>query len=223
MGIIEEIDKREKRLQAIIEISEERLRHLEELGPRAWGPQVRDYSVYYVLLLLAWIVIGLIVLVFLSKRTPGQLRIPLLPYVLLAVVFSIPLFYYLLTKGKGESTLGVDFVERERMARMLLERFYKPLREAVVEENQEKIEELANRLLDDPVLAEAMEKLHEGDPKRVAYALLLYSKYTPELEEEVKNTLESLTNRPARALLETLLGKGYNPGEQSNNGGNREA
>ncbi|WP_367884824.1 hypothetical protein [Thermococcus sp. JCM 11816] len=38
MDVFEEIEKREKRLNAIIEIAEDRLKHIEELGVKAKGP-----------------------------------------------------------------------------------------------------------------------------------------------------------------------------------------
>ncbi|WP_054840391.1 hypothetical protein [Thermococcus sp. JCM 11816] len=169
-------------------------------------------------------ILGTAVLVIVSRRIESGIKIPIKLYVVLMLLFAIPAVYYLLFKRKpGESPPGSDLVERERMARILLERFYKPLKEAVQADDKAKIEELANRLLEDPILASSMEILNEGDPKVVAYALLLYARYEPGLENEVKETLNIVTNKPAKALLETLLRKGYNPQEQSKIGGDREA
>ncbi|BAD84334.1 hypothetical membrane protein, conserved [Thermococcus kodakarensis KOD1] len=223
MDVFEEIEKREKRLNAIIEIAEDRLKHIEELGVKAKGPQIKDYSAYYVLITLVGMILGTAVLVIVSRRIESGIKIPIKLYVVLMLLFAIPVVYYLLFKRKPGESPGSDLVERERMARTLLERFYKPLKEAVQADDKAKIEELANRLLEDPILASSMEILNEGDPKVVAYALLLYARYEPGLENEVKETLSIVTNKPAKALLETLLRKGYNPQEQSKIGGDREA
>ncbi|MBP1911143.1 hypothetical protein [Thermococcus stetteri] len=224
MDVIGEIEKREKRLNAIIEISEERIKHIEELGVRARGPQVRNYSAYYMLFMVAWLLLGAVVLSIVSKRVGGIIHIPVGLYFVLALLFSIPALYYLLAKGGTSSeNPEADFVERERMARALLERFYKPFKEAVQTNDTSKIEALADKLLEDPVLASAMEALNEGDPKVVSYALLLYARYQPDLENEVREVLQRLTNKPVRVLLETLLGKGYNHLEGDSVGGNYEA
>ncbi|AMQ18281.1 hypothetical protein [Thermococcus peptonophilus] len=223
MDVFEEIEKREKRLNAIIEIAEDRLKHIEELGVKAKGPQIKDYSAYYVFITLIGIILGTAVLAFVSRRVGSRINIPIKLYAVLLLLFSIPAVYYILFNRKPEESPGSDLVERERMARILLERFYKPFREAVQADDRVKIEELANRLLEDPILASSMEILNEGDPKIVAYALLLYARYEPGLENEVKETLNIVTNKPTKALLEALLRKGYNPQEQSKIGGDREA
>lgn len=224
MDVLEEIEKRERRLNAIIEIAEERIKHFKELGSRASGPRVKDYSAYYVLFIVMWMVLGIAILSAVSKRSGGVIHVPIKLYLLLAVLFSIPAVYYLLARSnKPNENPEADLVERERMARTLLERFYKPFKDAIKANDITRIEELANKLLEDPALASAMETLNEGDPKVVSYALLLYTKYQPELEGEVREVLQRLTNKPVKALLETLLRKGYNPQEQSKIGGDREA
>jgi hypothetical protein len=109
------------------------------------------------------------------------------------------------------------------MARLLIREFYGPLRKAVEGGDTEALETLAERLLNDSRLAGAMEALNEGDPKLVAYSLLLYSKFSPELRGEVENTVESLTNKPIKALLQSLLEpKGYNGEERSIEGEGNE-
>lgn len=219
MDVIGEIERREKRLQAMIEISEEMLARFERSG-FVKGPRVKDYSVYYITFLLAWMLVGFAVMFFLLRRTP-TVHVSLLPYLLVLLFLTFPLLYYAFTRKNEES--HVEFEEKERMARILLERFYKPLKEAILEGNLGKVERIANEILDDPLLAEAMEKLHEGDPKEVAYALLLYAKYDPSLESEVESTIKSLNNRAIRALLESLLRKGYNLEEHRIDGGSHEA
>lgn len=207
-----EIDRRIKRLQAEIEIAEESLRRIEELGARAKGPKVKDYSPYYLAGMLLWFTIGLVVIVFISKRSPSGVTIPTGLYALMIVAFSVPLLYYLLTRERNEEP-GRDFLERERMARLVLKAFYEPLKRAVESDDRKALETLADELLNNPPLASAIERLGEGNPKLMAYGLLLYARFEENLVEEVRETIARLHNKPVKALLKTLLdlsGKGYN-------------
>ena len=207
-----EIDRRIKRLQAEIEIAEENLRRIEELGGRAKGPKVKDYSPYYLAGMLLWFTIGLVVIVFISKRSPSGVTIPTGLYALMIVAFSVPLIYYLMTRKKKEEPER-DFLERERMARLVLKAFYEPLKRAVESDDRKALETLADELLNNPSLASAIERLGEGNPKLMAYGLLLYARFEENLVEEVRETIARLHNKPVKALLTTLLDlsrKGYN-------------
>ncbi|WP_050001912.1 hypothetical protein [Thermococcus eurythermalis] len=212
-AILNEIDRRIRRLQAEIEIAEEGLKRLEELGARAKGPKVRDYSPYYLAGMLLWFVIGFVALAIISKRAPSGVKIPTGLYALIIIAFGVPLAYYVLTKGQEEEP-GKDLAERGRMARLALKTFYEPLREAVADGDKRAIEAIAEELLENPALAGAIERLGEGDPKLIAYSLLLYARFDEGLESEVSETLERVHNKPVRAMLESLLeeGKGYNNG-----------
>ena len=212
--VVEEIDRRIKRLQAEMEIAQASLERLEELETRAKGTEIRDYSPYYLAGTLLWLAIGLVLLMALSRRVSLGFTIPTGLYIIVLMAFGIPLAYHLLTRGREEEP-EKDLRRREMLAGLLIREFYKPLREAVEGNETHSIEALAERLLDDSRLAQAMTELNEGDPKLVAYALLLYSKFTPELRGEVEETLRHLGNKPARALLESLLRKGYNGEERS--------
>ena len=206
--VLNEIDKRIKRLEAEIELVEERLRYLEEIGApskyRAF--QRRDYSVYYLLLMGVWILVGFVVLLAIRNRLPYGFEMPLLPYAVIALtIVVLPLVYYLLRGGREEKSPMDELEERERKARLVLSLFYRPLREAVEKGDRRAMESLAKELLDNPLLAEAVEKTNEGDPKTMAYALYLYSTYTPELRGEVEETVKALSNKPLKALLSSLI------------------
>ncbi|WP_297550438.1 hypothetical protein [Thermococcus sp.] len=210
--VFDEINRRIKRLQAEIEIAEENLRRIEELGGRAKGPKVKDYSPYYLAGMLLWFTIGLVVIVFISKRSPSGVTIPTGLYAMMIVAFSVPLIYYLMTRKKKEEPER-DFLERERMARLVLKAFYEPLKRAVESDDRKALETLADELLNNPSLASAIERLGEGNPKLMAYGLLLYARFEENLVEEVRETIARLHNKPVKALLTTLLDlsrKGYN-------------
>jgi len=211
--VIEEIELRIKRLRAEIEISEEVLKRSEELRARTKELRVKDYSPYYLAGMLLWFTVGLVVLVVLSRKTPQNFTIPTNLYALMVAAFSLPLAYYFITGGKRRETRD-DFLERGRLARLVLNTFYLPLKKAVENDDREAIEILADELLRNPSLANAIEKLGEGNPRVMAYGLLLYSRFQEGLEKEVEETIERLHNKPVRTLLMSLLndpGKGYNP------------
>lgn len=206
--VLKEIDRRIKRLEAEIEIVEERLRYLEELGAPSKYRALRrkDYSVYYILLMGVWILVGFFVLLAIRDRLPAGFKLPLLPYAILAfIIVVVPLAYYLLSSGREEKSPMDELEERERTARLVLSLFYRPFRDAVERNDRKALEGLAGEILENPLLAEAIEKTNEGDPKKIAYALYLYANYKPELEDEVRTTAEALRNKAVKGLLSTLL------------------
>jgi len=206
--VLKEIDRRIKRLEAEIEIVEERLRYLEELGAPSKYRALRrkDYSVYYILLMGVWILVGFFVLLAIRDRLPAGFKLPLLPYAILAfIIVVVPLAYYLLSSGREEKSPMDELEERERTARLVLSLFYRPFRDAVERNDRKALEGLAGEILENPLLAEAIEKTNEGDPKKIAYALYLYANYKPELEDEVRTTAEVLRNKAVKGLLSTLL------------------
>ncbi|WP_297093143.1 hypothetical protein [Thermococcus sp.] len=206
--VLEEIDRRIKRLRAEMELAEERLRYLDQIGaPSKYRAlQRKDYSVYYLLLMAVWVLLGFLALMAISHRLPYGFNFPLLPYLLIVlVVIVLPLAYYYLSRREEPKTPMDELEERERLARLVLSLFYQPLREAVEKDDRKAMENLAEELLNNPLLAEAVEKTKEGDPKVMAYALYLYATYRPEMEEDVRETLSILGNRPLRALLSTLV------------------
>lgn len=206
--VLEEVDRRIKRLRAEMELVEERLRYLDQIGaPSKYRAlQRKDYSVYYLLLMAVWVLLGFLALMAISHRLPYGFNFPLLPYLLIVlVVIVLPLAYYYLSRREEPKTPMDELEERERLARLVLSLFYQPLREAVEKDDRKAMENLAEELLNNPLLAEAVEKTKEGDPKVMAYALYLYATYRPELEEDVRETLSILGNRPLRALLSTLV------------------
>ena len=206
--VLEEIDRRIKRLRAEMELAEERLRYLDQIGaPSKYRAlQRKDYSVYYLLLMAVWVLLGFLALMAISHRLPYGFNFPLLPYLLIVlVVIVLPLAYYYLSRREEPKTPMDELEERERLARLVLSLFYHPLREAVEKDDRKAMENLAEELLNNPLLAEALEKTKEGDPKVMAYALYLYATYRPEMEEDVRETLSILGNRPLRALLSILV------------------
>ena len=207
-GVLAEIDRRIKRLEAEISMAEERMRYLEGIGASTKYRTIRrkDYTVHYLILMGAWIITGTLALIFMKNRLPHHLNVPLTPYLLMALVLLVvPGIYLLLARGEMPSTPMEDLEEREKLARILLNRFYRPLREAVGRDDRERMKVIADELLGNPLLASAIERMAEGDPKLNAYALYLYANYKPGLEDEVSETVEKLTNRPLKALLLELL------------------
>ncbi|ASJ13103.1 hypothetical protein [Thermococcus thioreducens] len=206
--VLEEVDRRIKRLQAEVELAEERLRYLDRIGAPSKYRALRreDYSIYYLLLMAVWVLLGFLALIAISHRLPYGFNFSLLPYLFVVlVVIVLPLTYYYLSRREEPKTPMDELEERERLARLVLSLFYVPLREAIEKDDRKAMEGLAEELLNNPVLAEAVEKTKEGDPKVMAYALYLYSTYRPEMEGEVRETLSILSNKPLRALLSTII------------------
>lgn len=209
--VLAEIDRRIKRLEAEISMAEERMRYLEEIGAPTKYRALRrkDYTAYYLILMGVWIIIGMLALRFMKNRLPYYFNLPLTPYFIIALVLLVaPAAYLLWSRRESPPTPMEDFEERERLARTVLNLFYRPLREAVEGDDREKMRAVADELLGNPVLANAVERMAEGDPKLNAYALYLYASYTPELEDEVRETVEKLTNKPLKVLLSELVGEG---------------
>ncbi|WP_457742948.1 hypothetical protein [Thermococcus sp.] len=201
--VIEEVERRIKRLEAEIEIAEEMLRRYEELGVRARPIKVRNYSNYYMTMFLGWLVIGIIALVYIQKKLPTRTGVSIKLYFLVLLLFAVPVIYQHFSK-REESPPTEDYSERERMARIVLNSFYLPLKKALEENDVESIKNLASKLLEDPLLARSVEAIHEGNPKIMAYALLLYANYSPELEKEIKETIKRLHNKPLKLMLINL-------------------
>ncbi|ACJ16808.1 hypothetical membrane protein, conserved [Thermococcus onnurineus NA1] len=205
--VLEELDKRIKRLEAEIELVENRLRYLDEIGAPSKYRAFRrkDYSIYYLLLMGVWMLVGFLALMSIRNRLPGEINIPLLPYLFVALTAIVfPLIYLLWSKREEPKTPMDELEERERLARLVLSLFYRPLRKAIEEGDREALRSLADELLTNPILAEAVERMNEGDPKLMAYALYLYTSYQKGMEGELKEVLSSLHNKPLKALLSAL-------------------
>ncbi|WP_148883430.1 hypothetical protein [Thermococcus aciditolerans] len=206
--VLAEIDRRIKRLEAEIQMAEDRIRYLEEIGApvRYRALQRKDYTVYYLVFMGIWMLIGTLALLLMRNRLPYSFNVPLLPYIVIALVLLAAPAVYLLWSGREKpKTPMEEFEERERLARDVLTRFYRPLREAVEKDDRETMRAIAEELLNNPVLAGSVEEMAEGDPKLMAYALYLYSNYSPELVEEVRETAGRLSNKPLKALLSGLV------------------
>ncbi|NJE09430.1 hypothetical protein [Thermococcus sp. MAR1] len=206
--VLAELDKRIKRLEAEVELAEERLRYLEEIDAPSRYKALRrkDNSVYYLLLMAVWVLLGFLALMAISHRLPYGFSFPLLPYILVVlIVVALPLVYYYLSQREEPKTPMDELEERERHAKLVLSLFYRPLREAIEKNDRRKIEDMAEDLLNNPILAEAIERTNEGDPKVMAYALYLYATYRPELEEEVRETVRVVSNKPIKVLLSSLV------------------
>jgi len=204
---LKEIEGRMRRLQAEVELAEERLRYLEGLGvPSKYRALRRKDSSSYLLLMAVWVLLGFLLFIFTARRLPYRFGFPLSSYLLvMLVVMLLPLVYYYLSRRNEPKTPMEELEERERMARLVLSRFYRPLREALEKDDRGAMERLAEELLNDPLLGRAIEETKEGDPKMMAYALYLYTRYRQGMEEEVRETISKLSNRPLRALLLGLV------------------
>ncbi|EEB74832.1 hypothetical protein [Thermococcus sp. AM4] len=202
--VLDELEKRIKRLQAVIEIAESV--PSPEVRPVPKPPS--SFSVY-LWMSAAWFIGGLLIIYFLRSRYGGTLSnaptgVSLAVYAILALGVVVLLVAYYLSRRREEGEV-FDIDERARAARRLLKEFYLPLKEAFKWGDEEAIRALADRLLEDPLLARAMEILREGDPKLCAYALYLYVSRESVGEDEIKEALERLDNKPLRRLLSALL------------------
>nr|CRL09156.1 hypothetical protein [unidentified prokaryotic organism] len=206
--VIEEIDRRIKRLEAEVEILDRSLESLES-APKKFAPKPKNDALYYMVFIGLWMLVGIGVLVYLSRsgRLPGTINVPLLPYVLIALVVLLGGLAYAIWERREREKLDPrgELEEKIRSANLVVKFFYEPLKKALLEDDPSALRVLGDRLLEDPILPSAVEKVNEGDPKKMAYALYLYASYTPEMRDEVENLLEVLGNKPLRVLLEELL------------------
>jgi hypothetical protein len=198
---IEETEKRIRRLQAEIELLEEELERLES-GPSKYSPKLGRESAYYMIFIGVWIVIGILALIYVKSRLPANVSVPLGPYLIVGIIVVFaPIIYLMWEKrsaSKNDPKAEIESKIRDR--NLVLSLFYEPLKKALEDNDTEALRELADRLLDDPILASAVLNSHEGEPKMMAYALYLYA--TGEgSSDEVGELLQTLSNKPLRALL----------------------
>ncbi len=200
--VLEEIEKRIKRLEAEIELAELSLKRMEKsVKGEQLLKKTSSYPFYYLLFMIVWMIVGLLFLIGLKNRLPLITNFPMVKYGLLFIlVFFIPIVYFIWTNRETEGiTTGIEV--REKWARTVIKRFYIPLKEALEKEDEAKIAELADSLLENMELARAVEGTHEGDPKMMSYALYLYIQRSPELKNEIRETSERLANKPLKKLL----------------------
>ncbi len=202
--VLDELDKRIKRLQAVIEIA-------ESVPPSDNRPIPKLQSSFsvYLWMSVAWFIGGFLIIYFLRSRYGRALNsaptgVSLAVYAVLALGVVILLVAYYLSRRKEEGEV-FDIDERARAARRLLKEFYLPLKKALEGDDEEAVRALADRLLEDPLLARAMDVLHEGNPELCAYALYLYVSREKVGGDEIRETLERLDNKPLRRLLSALV------------------
>jgi len=207
--VLKEIDTRIKRLEAEIELAESRLEFLDKIGASSRYKLLEKrqrISEMYVLFFMLWGFIGLVLLLYLKYRYAEMLPFSLTPYILLMVFFILlPAGYYAISSKKPEEETPIDYLnKRERIARLLINRFYKPLREALEKNDNVKLKELADSISMGE-LARAAEELNEGNPKAMAYALYIYLARDTVSSEEIQEALALVKNKPLKILLSTLL------------------
>ncbi len=196
--VLREVEKRIKKLEAELELLEEDLERAEmEKKP----PKTETPSVYYLTFMAFWAGGGLVILAYMRSRLAPTVTVPIGLYALIALVIFLPPFLYLLMRKQEKEPA----VERISALRLTLSGFYRPLKKALEEDDRKALTRIADRLLDDPRLASAVELANEGDAKMNAYALYLYAHYSPELREEVEEALKKMTNKPLRTLLSSLI------------------
>lgn len=199
--VLDEIDRRIKRLEAEIELAELSMQRMEKsLKGEEVLRKAGSYSLYYLLFAAVWMVAGLLFLIGIRNRLPGAANFPVLRYGLLFIlIFLAPVAYILWTNRREEMAEGIGL--RERWARMVIRLFYTPLKEALEKGDEEKLMELADSLLEKEELARAIEGINEGDSKMMAYALYLYIRRSPGLKDEIMEVSEKLANKPLKKLL----------------------
>ena len=200
-----ELDKRIKRLQALIEIAEERLPSSSDRPI----PKPSSSAGVYLWMSTAWIVGGLLILYFLRSRYGGALgnaptKVSLTVYTILTIGIVVLMVVYYLPKKRKEGEV-FDLDDRARAARRVLREFYLPLKDALEKGDEKVLQELADKLIDDPLLAKSMEVLREGDPKLTAYALYLYLSRDTVERDEIREVIDNVDNKPMRLLLKSLL------------------
>jgi len=197
MGALEELERRIKRFEILVELIKESDRRLErrkiETNPN------RNLAWSYLILSLVWLVGGPIVLLWIRRYTRGSVSLPVLPYFFLAFVLVSNSLIYILKTEKRK-------VEPEYYS--LLDSFYNPLLSAFKEENFETLLKLADEVYSDPLVREALRFTHEGNPDEIAYSLylaFLWKSGKKELEKELR-ALSKKKNLPgliARLILES--------------------
>lgn len=200
-----ELEKRIKRLQALIEIAEERAPASSERPI----PKPSSSATVYLWTSVAWIVGGLLVLYFLRSRYGGTLgnaptKVSLTVYAILTVGVVVLMAAYYLSRRREEGEV-FDLDERVRAARRVLREFYLPLKDALEKGDEKTLRELADKLIEDSFLAKAMEVAREGDPKLTAYALYLYLSRDTVGRDEIREAIDNVDNKPMRLLLKSLL------------------
>ncbi|ASJ01137.1 hypothetical protein [Thermococcus gorgonarius] len=207
-GVLDQIQLRKKRLQALVDIAEQSLLN-EESRKKPPAEVGSHFPMTYVWIALAWIIGGLVILYYIRVQYGGTIGglsgLSIGIYSVLALGFALMVVVYYLNRNKKVETF--DLSERGRAAKKLIKEFYTPLENALENDDLDGLLSLADRLLEDPLLANAMEATKEGDPKVAAYALYLYVSYRRGKVpiEEVMTSLETVDNKPLRLLLETLL------------------
>ncbi|NJF25629.1 hypothetical protein E3E29_08280 [Thermococcus sp. Bubb.Bath] len=208
-SVISEIEKRMKRLQAMVEIAEESLRFEEG---RRKAPKPSQGNMWtYLITALAWTLGGLFILYLFRSRYSGVVGgaptgVSIVVYAIIALgIVAVLLFYYLPRRRGAVEEFDLD--ERARAAKLLIKNLYAPLKEALLEDNDTALGAMADKLLEDPLLAHAMEVVREGDPRLAAYALYLYVSFKSGNVslEDVAEAVEKVDNRPLQLLLESLL------------------
>lgn len=209
--VFAEIERRKKRLQALVEIAEQSLL-LESEKREAPKPQT-GFSSTYLWTSLAWVVGGIVILYYIRSRYGGSLggapsALPITVYLIIALGLGAVAVYYINSRKKEEVEV-FDPGERGRAAKRLIKEFYGPLEEGLRNNDLRGLTSLADRLLEDPLLGKAMEVAKEGDPKLSAYALYLYVSFVSGNvpPEEIEEAIEKVDNRPLRLLLSSLLSR----------------
>lgn len=203
--VLEEIENRIRRLEAEIELVEGRLQFLERVGASSKYQILRkrkSMDEMYIMFFVLWGFIGLVLLLYLKYKYSEILPFSLTPYIWAMVGFILlPFAYYMFFSKKTESETPMEYLERrERMARLAINRFYIPLKEALEKKDKEKLKAVADRLLEGEV-AKAIEELNEGDPKVMACALYIYINKDQVGSDEIKNIVEIMKNKPLKKLL----------------------
>ncbi|WP_148233417.1 hypothetical protein [Pyrococcus sp. NA2] len=162
----------------------------------------RNYGFYYLIFLVVILIVELAVLMFLKSRY--GFRLSGLTYVLLAILASLSLVILASMFRPREE----DSLEDKILMYKSIVRFYGKLKESLERNDKETIQRLADEILEEPILAKALEFINVGEPKVIAYALYLYANEDKVEKSEIQEVIP-LVRGPIRRLLESSVGGGH--------------
>ncbi|WP_157868091.1 hypothetical protein [Pyrococcus abyssi] len=160
-----------------------------------------SFFVYSILMIGLLVVEIIVLLIIREKFNVGGIKISLILFFLLAIL-AFTLLGLIASRSESEDYSVEDKITLYRK----LAKFYSKLKEALERKDYEKLRELADEVLSDPLLGKAIEIGNIGRPEAVAYALYLYLNRDKVEKFEVEEAI-NLVEGPMKLLLKVALGE----------------